>query len=109
MKKVGEGIRHFRKQKGLSQEELAHLAQVHESYIGKLECAEKVCSVDVLVRVTGALGVSLVDFFRYIQPEGGESGGTTLGQIVDRLRGRSVEEQKKVLKVIDAVLDDRSK
>jgi ribosome-binding protein aMBF1 (putative translation factor) len=93
----------------LSQEELAHLAQVHESYVGKLERAEKVCSVDVLVRVTGALGVSLVDFFRYIQPEGKESDGTTLGEIVNRLRGRSVEEQKKVLKVIDAILDDRSK
>lgn len=109
MKKVGEGIRHYRKQKGLSQEELAHLAHVHESYVGKLERAEKVCSVDVLVRVTEALGVSLADFFRYVQPEGGENGGTTLGQIVDRLRSRSVEEQERVLKVINAVLDERAK
>lgn len=109
MKKVGEGIRHFRKQKGMSQEELAHLANIHESYVGKLERAEKVCSVDVLVRVAGALGVSLIEFFRYVQPEGGESEDTTLGQIVDRLRSRSVEEQKKVLRVIDAVLGDESK
>jgi len=109
MKKVGEGIRHFRKQRGLSQEDLAHKAQIHESYIGKLERFEKTCSVEVLAKVTDALGVSLVDFFRYIQPEVGAGGDTALGQIVDRLRGRSTAEQKKVLKVIDAVLDDKSK
>jgi hypothetical protein len=77
-------------------------------YVGKLERAEKVCSIDVLVKVTGALDVSIVDFFRYVQPEGGENEGTILGQIVDKLRGRSVEEQKKILRVIDAVLDDGS-
>lgn len=105
MKQVGEGIRYFRKRKGLSQEELAHLAQVNQNYVGKLERAEKVCSVDVLFKVTGALGVSLAEFFRYVQPEGGESDDTTLGKIVGRLRGRSDAEQRKLLKVIDAVLD----
>lgn len=108
MKKVGEGIRHFRRQKGMSQEELAHSANIHESYVGKLERAEKVCSVDVLAKVAEALGVSLPEFFRYVQPEGGESEETTLGQIVSRLRGRSVAEQRKLLKVIDAVLDEQS-
>ncbi|WP_146767156.1 helix-turn-helix domain-containing protein [Paenibacillus sp. YN15] len=109
MKKVGEGIRHYRKKRGWNQEELAHLAQVHESYVGKLERAEKVCSVDVMERVTAALGVSMVEFFSYIQPEGKKSAGTTLEEIVDRLRGRSEEEQRRVLKVIDAVLDDKLK
>ncbi|WP_187274437.1 helix-turn-helix domain-containing protein [Paenibacillus sp. N3.4] len=41
MKKVGEGIRHYRKQRGLSQEELAHLAQINEGYIGKLNVPRK--------------------------------------------------------------------
>lgn len=106
MKKVGEGIRHFRKEKDMSQEELAHAADVHESYVGKLERAEKVCSIDVLAKVTGALGVSLTNFFRYVEPEGSENEVTTLGEIVDRLRGRSIQEQKKILRVIDAVLDN---
>ncbi|WP_280753228.1 MULTISPECIES: helix-turn-helix transcriptional regulator [unclassified Paenibacillus] len=106
MKKVGEAIRHFRKEKGMSQEELAHASGVHESYVGKLERAEKVCSVDVLAKVTGALDISLTDFFRYLQPEGSQDQETTLGIIVDKLRDRSVQEQKKILRVIDAVLDD---
>ncbi|MGZ7445495.1 helix-turn-helix domain-containing protein [Paenibacillus sp. TH7-28] len=106
MKMVGEGIRHFRKLLGLSQEELANKAEIHETYIGKLERAEKVCSVVVLAKITKALNLSMVEFFNYVQPVSGEKSEFTLAEIVDRLRGRSENEQKRVLKVIDAMLDD---
>ncbi|WP_251414130.1 MULTISPECIES: helix-turn-helix domain-containing protein [Paenibacillus] len=107
MKMVGEGIRHFRKQRGLSQEELASKAEIHETYIGKLERSEKVCSVMVLSKITNALDLSMVEFFSYIQPVSGEGSESILSEIVDRLRGKSVNEQKRVLKVIDAMLDEQ--
>ncbi|GAV14852.1 hypothetical protein PBN151_4831 [Paenibacillus sp. NAIST15-1] len=107
MKMVGEGIRHFRKLRGLSQEELASKAELHETYIGKLERSEKVCSVVVLARITSALNLSMVEFFSYIQPVSGEGNDSTLAEIVDRLRIRSLNEQKRILKVIDAMLDDQ--
>lgn len=107
MKMVGEGIRHFRKLRGLSQEELASKAELHETYIGKLERSEKVCSVVVLARITSALNLSMVEFFSYIQPVSGEGNDSTLAEIVDRLRSRSLNEQKRILKVIDAMLDDQ--
>lgn len=106
MKMVGEGIRHFRKLRGLSQEELASKAEVHETYIGKLERSEKVCSVVVLDKITNALNLSMVEFFNYIQPVSGEASESTLAEIVNRLRSRSENEQKRILKVIDAMLDD---
>ncbi|KZE74942.1 hypothetical protein AV654_28790 [Paenibacillus elgii] len=106
MKMVGEGIRHFRKLRGLSQEELANKAEVHETYIGKLERSEKVCSVEVLDKITNALDLSMVEFFRYVQPVSGKGSESTLEEIVNKLRGRSVNEQKRVLKVISAMLDD---
>ncbi|EJW18753.1 helix-turn-helix domain-containing protein [Paenibacillus alvei] len=107
MKMVGEGIRHFRKLRGLSQEELASKAELHETYIGKLERSEKVCSVVVLARITSALNLSMAEFFSYIQPVSGEGNDSTLAEIVDRLRSRSLNEQKRVLKVIEAMLDDQ--
>lgn len=107
MKMVGEGIRHFRKLRGLSQEELASKAELHETYIGKLERSEKVCSVVVLARITSALNLSMMEFFSYIQPVSGEGNDSTLAEIVDRLRSRSINEQKRILKVIDAMLDDQ--
>jgi transcriptional regulator with XRE-family HTH domain len=106
MKMVGEGIRHFRKLRGLSQEELASKAEVHETYIGKLERSEKVCSVVVLNKITNALNLSMVEFFNYIQPVSGEASESILAEIVNRLRSRSENEQKRILKVIDAMLDD---
>jgi len=107
MRMVGEGIRHFRRQRGLSQEELASKAEVHETYIGKLERSEKVCSVVVLAKITNALDLSMVEFFSYIQPVSGEKRESTLTEIVDRLRSRSETEQKRILKVIDVMLDDQ--
>ncbi|WP_222708652.1 hypothetical protein [Paenibacillus sp. N3.4] len=60
----------------------------------------------MLAKVTDALGISMEKFFHYIQPLSVEGEGTPLGQIVDRLRGRSVEEQRKILKLIDLFLED---
>ncbi|MBX4151849.1 helix-turn-helix transcriptional regulator [Paenibacillus sp. FSL W7-1279] len=107
MKMVGEGIRHFRKLRGLSQEELASKAEVHETYIGKLERSEKVCSIVVLNKIANALDLSMVEFFNYIQPVSEEASKSTLAEIVNKLRSRSENEQKKILKVIDAMLDDQ--
>lgn len=104
---VGEGIRHFRKLRGLSQEELASKADLHETYIGKLERSEKVCSIVVLDKITNALNLSMVEFFSYIQPVNREARESTLEEIVNRLRSRNENEQKKVLRVIDAILDDQ--
>lgn len=106
MKMVGEGIRYFRKLRGLSQEELANRAGVHETYIGKLERSEKVCSVEVLSKITYALDLSMVEFFSYVQPMSGEEEQSVLSEIVNKLRSRSISEQRKILKVIDAILDD---
>jgi transcriptional regulator with XRE-family HTH domain len=38
---IGERIRNFRRERGLSQEELAHLASLHSTYIGQIERGEK--------------------------------------------------------------------
>lgn len=39
----------------------------------------------------------------------GEASESTLAEIVNRLRSRSESEQKRILKVIDAMLDDQLK
>lgn len=52
------------------------------------------------------LDLSMVEFFSYIQPVSGKGSESTLEEIVNMLRSRSVNEQKRVLKVISAMLDD---
>jgi transcriptional regulator with XRE-family HTH domain len=102
---VGERIRNFRRERGLSQEELAHIASLHSTYIGQLERGEKNATLESLEKVTGALGISLEELFRFIQPSTEEQDTYTLSQIINCLQGRNIEEQKTVLKFLDLLLD----
>ncbi|MBB4124699.1 helix-turn-helix transcriptional regulator [Martelella radicis] len=52
-----KNLRRARKEKGLSQEELAHLAEVDRTYVGALERRRYSVSIDVLDRLATVLGV----------------------------------------------------
>lgn len=41
---------------------------------------------------------NMVEFFSYIQPVSGEGSESTLSEIVDRLRGKRINEQKRPFK-----------
>ncbi len=56
---LGEAIRHFRVQSGLSQEALALEAEIDRSYLGGIERGEHNVAVMNLVKLAQALGVSL--------------------------------------------------
>lgn len=54
---VGTNIRRLRKAKGLTQEQLAHDADVAMRYVAGVERAEENPSLKVLVQIADALGV----------------------------------------------------
>jgi transcriptional regulator with XRE-family HTH domain len=60
---VGKRIRALRKEKGLSQEELGDLADLHHTYIGAVERGERNCSIDSLSKIAKGLNVNVVDLF----------------------------------------------
>ncbi len=49
---------------GLSQEELAHRAEIDRTYVSALERCVYGASIDVLARLAGALGVEAADLLR---------------------------------------------
>lgn len=55
---IGEHIKYYRTQRGLSQEELAELADVSKVYICNVERGDKSVSLKVLVAVANALKVT---------------------------------------------------
>ncbi len=61
---VGARMRHFRLQKGYTQEELAKKLGVSFQQVQKYETAGNRISASRLYDVTQILGVSMVDFFR---------------------------------------------
>jgi transcriptional regulator with XRE-family HTH domain len=60
---VARNLRILRKQKGLSQEELADSAGINRNYVGQIEREEKSPTVDILEKLAIALEVNAVDFF----------------------------------------------
>ena len=60
---VARNLRILRKQKGLSQEELADSAGINRNYVGQIEREEKSPTVDVLEKLAIALEVNAVDLF----------------------------------------------
>ena len=53
---VARNLRVLRKQKGLSQEELAFRAGINRNYVGQIEREEKSPTIDVIEKLSIALG-----------------------------------------------------
>lgn len=61
--KFGERVRELRKIKDFSQEELADKANLHRTYIGMIERAEKNITLINIQKIADALEVELKEFF----------------------------------------------
>ena len=59
----GERVRKFRKEKGLSQEQLAFKADLHRTYIGMIERAEKNITLINIEKIANSLDVEISQLF----------------------------------------------
>lgn len=63
-KRVGLNVQRLRRDKGFSQEELAHRADIHQTYLSGVENGKRNASIKVLERVAAALGADIEELFR---------------------------------------------
>lgn len=63
---IGNNIKHYREQKGLTQILFAEQAKISISYLSKVEAAgcHKSISISVLNQIANTLGVEICDFFK---------------------------------------------
>jgi transcriptional regulator with XRE-family HTH domain len=61
--RIGKKLKEFRLDKGLSQEKLAHLADLDRTYIPDIEKGERNISIVVLEKLAVALNIPIKDFF----------------------------------------------
>ena len=62
--RVGLNVQGLRRERGLSQEELAHRATVHQTYLSGVERGRRNPSVMVLARLASALESDIEDLTR---------------------------------------------
>ena len=56
--RFADKVKKYREEEGISQEKLAELANLHRTYIGSIERAEKIPSLITIVKIARALKVS---------------------------------------------------
>ena len=56
----GRQVRYYRKLKGISQEDLAALSDLHRTYIGAIERGERNVTLNNVEKISKALGVPIV-------------------------------------------------
>jgi len=89
---VGKRIRQLRKDRGLTQSELADRANMQESYLAGMERAVRNVSLDSLARVLEALEVEPIEAFRFGRLE----------------PGKSLEGKQAAIRLLAAFLHERS-
>lgn len=98
-KTVGQRIRNFRTQKGLSQDKLAEYAGVHPTYIGQLERGEKNATLESIERITLALQISLSDLFEKIDDKQDGERNIPL-ECYELVASKTKKEQEQIYKIL---------
>lgn len=62
--RVSRNIQRIRREKDLSQEEVAHRADVHQTYLSGVETGKRNPSILVVERIAKALGVDISEIFK---------------------------------------------
>ncbi len=96
---IGQRIRNYRTQLGLSQEKLAELAGCHPTYIGQLERGEKNATLESIEKVASSLKVSLSKLFENIGDENISERNLPL-ECYEFLLTKSREEQEQIIKIL---------
>ena len=98
-KAVGQRIRNYRTQKGLSQEKLAEFSNCHPTYIGQLERGEKNATIESIERITVALGISLSRLFEKLDGQENDEKDIPLA-CYELLSAKSKGEQEQLYKIL---------
>ena len=69
-RRVAENLRRLRKERGLSQEAMAELAEFHRTYVSQLERCVTNISLDGLERLANALHVDVLDLLAHAETSG---------------------------------------
>lgn len=108
-KMIGDRIRSARNEKGWSQEELAHRADLHPSHMGQIERGETAFTIDSLEKVINALDMTFEELFRLIGTGYEGTDTDTLAYIINRLYKRESSELKIIASFIDTMLQWKDK
>lgn len=61
---LSRNIKTLRSEKGMSQEELAYLCELHRTYISDIECCTRNVSIDNIEKISNALNITASELLK---------------------------------------------
>ena len=101
LESIGRNIRKYRLMKKLRQEDLAELANLTNNYIGAIERGEKLPSLETLIVIINALGVSADMILADVIDTGYMVKDSLLAEKLSKL---SAEDRAKIYDVVDTMI-----
>ena len=102
--RVGKRIRELRKNLGWSQEKLGEKADLHPTYIGGIERGERNVSLDNLVKIAAAFGITTGELLEFPEGKTGED------SLRSRMKTKSAQEKSmKFVREIEKILEKLKK
>lgn len=95
----GERLRDLRRERGLTQEEVALRADITTSYYGQIERGSANPSVALLEKICAVMGISISDIFTDADTNPLNIDALSM-QIIHQLNGKSDEEKELILSMI---------
>ncbi len=96
---LGKRLRHLRKARGLTQEQLGEKSGVDYKYLGGIERGERNPSTENLAKIAGGLGVRIHELFLF------ENETDDLCMLKERIDNLLKEANKKKVKTIYQVIE----
>ena len=101
LKKLGRRVRHFRTEKGLSQEKIAERSGISAKYMSDLERGAANVSIQILERVASNLGTTTTDL---LNNEHEAERSLLVQEIVQFLETASDDKVRTVYRIMKGVL-----
>ena len=105
---IGNRIRFYRKERKISQEELALQSELHPSYIGQLERGVKTPSIDTVYKITKSLDITMSEFLKSIEnvdtPEDSYAMKTYF-----LIEQETMHNQRNIYEIVKSILSLKSK
>lgn len=108
-KAIGERIKFLRKQKGISQEQLALKAEINTSYMGLIERGSKSPTLKILDKIVQALDITFEDLFDLDEEIDNKKELPIIDKIKVQMNGRSIEDQEFIYNVMKQILSWKDK
>ena len=98
---IGRRIQEIRKQKGLTQEQMAERVNISPHYLSALERGVYNIKLDLLVDILNVLNCSADEVFQDVVDT---SSKIKASQLSEKLKGLPLHEQRKILEVVEIMI-----